>query len=1118
MKQTTYEHIRQMDLTQNGGMMNATLGEGLATINHPVLVIGLGGTGTDALLRVKTQVSRCFQLPENPLTKTRKQKPDNIGYLAFETNEHDQKKYQGLGLDSNQELVVLSNAGIGAILGNRSTLPDYIKSWLAPELTISDGTKGASGNRQAGRLLLFEKINTAIDAIDNKIRELRVERENKLLVYILSGLSGGTGGGMFLDIAYIVRGLMERDYGAKGIDRVEISGYLFTPDVHIAGNALNIHTEEYIQRNGYAALKELDYWMNVEERAGDRFTQRYGTRLTVNNPLPPFNLCHLVSATNIDGVYLKNAYDHCLDVTAENIVNFLAQEEKSTGQEFAIHDYQSNLLSNIAAMKSSLPPEADHSANFVYNIIGASTATLPTAEIKAYMAYRLFTELEGMFDVFPEQRDIKEFCLKAKLDINEQENELFRRLPPIKLDYAETDFYNHHNVIKTRRVNVDEKLNELYQQAKTSLGNGQNEADALCNNMKNLLASYFTHPRLGPFFAARFIKSDVNPDLITWLDEHIKQMQENQNQATKEIETHEITAENAFEAARNAVFFTKEGKKNVYIAAKINEYQARLRKDCYFWLEKMYTTLQSQMEDEWSRVYNRFTEILHEIRRVTQKNAETLHKNNHENPGNEYGWHIVEIPEIAHEINGAIQKAGKDNLAKDFFTAMQNNSSRWLDENTPDITEALADFLFTQFNDITTRSLEDYLHMRYGADRNVEDMIEADIAPRLHRDAVPVFHLDNAAGLYHFPSYGLVSVPTNTPAILRGIESYQANSLAGLKFNIRRSKTTDRIFWLNTQNGIPLFAYTPLRVYETLYERTINGREGVGRHLVMGEGENWLHLPSPLPQSLWGETYENTRQKTANERAEAIFYTALQTGSITCREEMSNSRYTAVLRENFDPTPFAFNKDTDPNTLHALTQQLQSLQKNGLPITEKLPLFNSATEAAALAHFLRYPKLVEAIRVENEKHQAIHQLLQKINQLQAEREQEKTDADDFLTALASETLVKQNGAYVYNNDLNEERWPELVNLLDYPDHPEYRLFTTFGNLTPEKRERLKNRAKNNRESFSEGKLLLNLRKWQGIFGTRKTEMDNNYNPADAVHYRFYHNLLQRAGTHIAALS
>ena len=95
--------------------------------------------------------------------------------------------------------------------------------------------------------------------------------EQKLMVFLLTGLSGGTAR-RFLDIAYIVRGIIERDHGSAGIDRVNTLGYLFTPDINLANKSLSEHTREYIKKNGYAALKELDYWMNVDAR-GERFKQ-----------------------------------------------------------------------------------------------------------------------------------------------------------------------------------------------------------------------------------------------------------------------------------------------------------------------------------------------------------------------------------------------------------------------------------------------------------------------------------------------------------------------------------------------------------------------------------------------------------------------------------------------------------------------------------------------------------------------------------------------------------------------------------------------------------------------------------------------------------------------------
>lgn len=68
---------------------------------------------------------------------------------------------------------------------------------------------------------------------------------------------------------------MERDFGSAGVDKVNTLGYLFTPDVNLSNKSLSSHTRDYIMKNGYAALKELDYWMNADER-NERFRQQYG--------------------------------------------------------------------------------------------------------------------------------------------------------------------------------------------------------------------------------------------------------------------------------------------------------------------------------------------------------------------------------------------------------------------------------------------------------------------------------------------------------------------------------------------------------------------------------------------------------------------------------------------------------------------------------------------------------------------------------------------------------------------------------------------------------------------------------------------------------------------------
>jgi len=898
-----------MDIAQGGGILSEKVR--ISTINHPVLVIGLGGTGIDALLRLKYQVGRRFKLPHSATQK--KAKPDNIEFLAIETNEHDKKHYKGVTLDPHTEIALLSNAAIGSILNNRSTMPDYIKSWLSPNLTITDGTKGASGNRQAGRLLLFEKINTLIDAIDNKIRTLRPSQENKLLVFVLSGLSGGTGGGMFLDIAYIVRGLMEREYGAKGIDKVETMGYLFTPDVNLSANNLNIHTEEYIQRNGYAALKELDYWMNLEERKGQRFSQAYGTRLTVNSGLAPFNLCHLISASNTDGVYIKGAYDHCMSVTAENIVNFLALEEKET-QEFAIQDYYSNLLSNIQTMKTNLPQGFAHSANFTYNIIGASSASLPTEGFNAYMAHSFFTCLAPMFDAMPDDYDLNQFVNTCGLDISALGAELARTLPPIKLDYIGTDFFSHQNVIKSARVNIDEKLTEQYNAAKRQLSQYRQLAAKTAEVVKKELGLVFlnTAENQGPIYAARLLHSAINPCLTARFKTCQEHLQEKITAALDEIQALEILADTRLADAQKAIFLLKEPRKNAYIEAKIKLYQALLQKDCFSTLVNVYKEITALLTTEVDK-HHLYVEILQEVRKTFAKNTKYL-----DNLAEQHSWNMCEVSDIQAEIDRYVQEnhlEATQNFAK---TLLLNTGNQ-------DITSTISDFLYDQFGGLLSRPMTEFLQQKHGENILVESIVEADIAPRLYKDAKPVFNLDNP-GLFNFASYGMVSVPKNAPEILRGIEAYQNQALANstARFNIRKSNITDRIFWLNTQNGVPLFAYSPIKVYEELYERTIHTREGVGRHLVMNENESWVDLPSPIPEFLWGDTYDNPRQKALNDEAREIFEAAKQKGAI----QVLGGYYTCIA------------KDGKKHLIHT-----------------------TGEESEALAHFIRNRHLINLMKI-----------------------------------------------------------------------------------------------------------------------------------------------------------
>ncbi|WP_047151074.1 tubulin-like doman-containing protein [Aneurinibacillus tyrosinisolvens] len=1063
MKAVVREHIQQLDVSLGGGIVSEKIR--VDTIDNPMLVIGIGGTGIDALLRLKYQVNRRFKLPEDRLSKKKKEKPDNIEFIAFETNEHDRnKKYKGLGLDPITEFVLLSNAEIGGLLQNRSILEPYITDWLSPELIITDGIGGASGIRQAGRLLLFTKITQVVQTIEKKIRALSEGTNKKLTVFILSGLSGGTGSGCFLDISYIVRGIMEKEHGSAGVDRVNILGYMFTPDVNLSNKSLSTHASEYIKKNGYAALKELDYWMNVDER-GERFKQQYGNILTVNSPMPPFNLCHLISATNLEGKSLENAYDYCMNVTAENITNFMANEEKQSGEEFAIHDYISNIRTNINQM-----PKA-YAANYQYNIIGASSAVLPIEEMTTYLAYKLFKKMEKMFAIVPGQEETERLARRLGIDIDSVHRKFQERVPEPLPGYQNSERLNYSNVVKQQIINMDTELEQNYlSRAREEYIKCKKQLPGeLVAAFSEQMTKIFLHPEQGPFYASRIIYSEKGFSLLKMISSYIESLKESRERIPRDIHSAGEFAHERMGDARSA-FISKEKKKNVYIEAKINEYDLRADLERTEQMIDFYEDLSNLLNRENSRIYQVFTEILNALNQIFEKNGDILISGQEEldRGGNKtYYWNIVSVPDIAKVIGDILDDRNADDLIREFTTELLNRSDKWVKEQEVDIISSISDFLTEEFGDLITKSMEDFIMIKYGEDESIERIVERKIADKLNEEAIPVFHLSNSSGNLHFPSWGFVSVPVKAPNILKGIKNYQNTAVTQSRFTVKESEVKNRIFWLNTKNGIPLFVYTPLKVYEESYEKTILDKEGIGRHLVQTERNNWTYLPSPIPEKSWGDIYENRRVKEFNIRMRELFNSAIALGCIAQKNIDANTsnRYECIITKPFELSRVLakYNMQLDqmkPNLAEVkkCTSELKALLNGGLEREGVRDIFGSVNEEMAKENLIRSPELVALVRQEVRKYEEIRQKAEELEKVLASFEGEDELFEQFIEAMYTGSICKKGALYVYDKDADEDAWEPFVNLTKTNQFIEYAIFEQFRNLDAKRMNTLRKKS------------------------------------------------------------
>lgn len=1018
------EHLQDLEVSKGGGIISDKIR--IETISNPILIIGLGGTGIDAMLRLKYQINKRFVLEQDNLSNTRKDKPKKVEFLGFETNQGEKnKRYPmngGVGLDPQSELVMLSNAEVRSILNDRKILDDCIKEWLAPELSSESGTDGAGGVRQIGRLLLFTKINEIVDCLEKKIKLLQEDSEEILHVFILSGLAGGTGSGTFIDIAYIVRGIMNNMYGSKGDDKINIMSYLFTPDVNLSRASDNQSAQSYIIKNGFAALKELDYLMGIGDRH-ERFRQKYRNRLTVDSPMPPFNLCHLISATNVDGRPMSNAYDYCMNVTAENIVNFISNEVRASGEVFAIQDYISNMKQNTDNMAKP------YMSNYRYVIIGAASAVLPLEEITTYLAYKLFEKMQYMFDNVPAEQEVDQFIRQLRLDedsVMERFEEHLQNRKPLT-GYEDREKYNYDNVIKKQSVDMDDEMKEYLRDCTTEYDKVKTQYPGeILNSAREMVNGIFKDPKRGPFYASRMLFAN-NFCVVRTLEAERTSLEDRLANIDREIKSKRETAEDKFVEAKKAILFTKESKKNDYIDAKSEEYELRAEEERIMRMMDFYGRVIEELSELNNKIYKVYTEILNELNKIFKEDGDILAKGEEIESalGRTYSWTVVKVPDLKDYIEKIVSKEAADEIVRRFSFRLLEESQKWVDDLHIDVVGSISRFVSEEYGDVITKSMEDFLALEYGEDKSIISIIKDEIGPKLDKDAVPIFHLSNMEAM-NFPTWSMVSVPRNAKKILEGIKEYKKNSHKGDSINIKESTVTNRIFWLNTKNGVPLYSYSPIKHYEEVYEKTILDRDGIGRHIYQNGDKNWVYLPSPIPEQAWGTTYVNERIKKYNDKVRDLFTRAVELGCIVNTGMNTNEVYKCVVTDSFDMDKFLSNyrmnlESSTPNVSEILRAigDIKKLLDTGLTPApdqdiQKYYIYESSDEEKAKINLIKTPELTKLVTMEVEKYEKIIAEKNELEGIVKSLSESENARDSFLRALYTETIVKKGVLYVYN--------------------------------------------------------------------------------------------------------
>lgn len=210
----------------------------------PALIIGLGGTGTWVATYVKKEL---LELEGNPFNQ--------VKIVAFDTVSQAEASVGGSGqLRGRGQSTGAVRLGTGEYFytgGNVQSLMrevangkhSHLGSWLLADFylqTLADKTfnlnEGAGQFRQFGRLAVFRDVAApSLSIIYGTLQDalVKLKRNNptatSVQVFIVGSLAGGTGAGMFTDIAHMVREIAAQpNVDMKG--KMTIRGYLVLPD------------------------------------------------------------------------------------------------------------------------------------------------------------------------------------------------------------------------------------------------------------------------------------------------------------------------------------------------------------------------------------------------------------------------------------------------------------------------------------------------------------------------------------------------------------------------------------------------------------------------------------------------------------------------------------------------------------------------------------------------------------------------------------------------------------------------------------------------------------------------------------------------------------------------
>ena len=487
------------------------------------LFIGLGGTGASALLQTKKR-----------FLDTYGEVPPMIGFLSIDTDFNTQTKsierdnilpetHKDINPDVKFDQSELLYTNVRGAAEAYSRQKESLFDWMPEknEHVLRNMANGAGQVRSNGRFALHFNYNNIINSVKAKTTDLlniNIPNNSKFkpkgsdieINYVFS-VSGGTGSGTFIDIAYLVKEAVGNTNGITSI------AFIVLPDIfnimQTGPSMMNVRP------NSFGALKDLDFLMRkdvhklglslkYQDKVIDIKSNPYDVVFTVNNKnktghtlsdmsdiSEQIGLAMFVGSSELSS-NINSAYDNVMSVLSGGVLDIENKRAWAGGMGVSELFYDGNTLGNIYArraivsMINNLLTASNESQRFANQFIDSPEISIRENDGNDYLIDSLLAKQPKLqFPYLDSSEDVKNriesFLNNVKQSSEKEIDENFNT----KLKKVSKGLKSKINeIVNTDSgvANAREFLTDLDQQLNMFRAEMKIEEDDLKNKLQNL--------------------------------------------------------------------------------------------------------------------------------------------------------------------------------------------------------------------------------------------------------------------------------------------------------------------------------------------------------------------------------------------------------------------------------------------------------------------------------------------------------------------------------------------------------------------------------------------------------------------------------------------------------